>query len=144
MYYLKLAFPESEAVHSAFGHNKYNKVRVSQTGLPNLMEQAHRKSEDPKYKAALIAQGFTQVMIDNLQTIQISIHDKNQAQEDAMSNRLVKTKERVEALNAVWEYMEKISEASKLIYSDNPTKKEQYLLYPEGRYAKKDTEEEEE
>ena len=108
------------------------------------MEKANRKAEDPKYKAALIAQGFTQVMIDKLQTIQISIHDKNQAQEDAMSNRLVKTKERVEALNAVWEYMEKISEASKLIYSDNPTKKEQYLLYPEGRYAKKDTEEEEE
>ena len=44
-------------------------------------------------------------------------------------------------LNKVWEFMEKISEASKMLYSDNPTKTEQYLLYPEGRY-KRETKEE--
>ena len=71
-------------------------------------------------------------MIDQLQVLHVSLHDKNQKQEDAMSNRLLHTKNRVEALNAVWEFMEKISNASKIIYAENPTKTEQYLLYPEG------------
>ena len=44
-------------------------------------------------------------------------------------------------LNKVWEFTEKISEASKMIYSDNPTKTEQYHLYPEGRYKKEENEE---
>lgn len=143
IYYVKLAFPDSNAILDVFGHNKYEKERKSQTGMLNLLEQAHRKAEDSKYKNSLISNGFTQEMIDGLQTIYQNIREQNRMQEDALNERPLKTQQRVEKLNKVWEFMEKISEATKIIYMDNPTKQEQYLLYPEGRYKTEKKQEEE-
>lgn len=145
IYYVKLAFPESKAMLDVFGHKQYEKERSSQTGMMNILEQAHRKAEDSRYKAAIINQGFDQTMIDQLQTVYQTIREQNRLQEDALNERKLKTQNRVNSLNTVWKFMEKISEASKIIYMDNPTKQEQYLLYPEGRYKKEeDTEEENE
>lgn len=130
--YVKLLFPNSIAKQDLFGLKKYDKVRSSQTKMYDLMQLAYRKANSLDYKADLIALGFVQTEIDKLETYGEALYDANEAQEDLKQQIRLRTEQRVTAYNAVWEYMKKISAASKQVYADNYTKQQMYLLYPEG------------
>jgi hypothetical protein len=114
----------------SLGKNDYNKARGSQIKLRELLEKAHRLIDNDPQKAEIIAKGYTQADIDELETLMQTIHDLNQQQELMLSNRVNSTKARIDAMNVVWDYMSEISKASKVVFEDNPAKLSQYLLYP--------------
>jgi hypothetical protein len=127
--YVDLAW-NSKARENEFGRGKYEKARNSQVRMKELLELANRRAEVPANKTALLAVGYTQAAIDELQTIETAIDTLNAEQEDMLSARAVKTETRVKAYNEVWSYMQKINKASKVTFADSPAKIEQYMLYP--------------
>lgn len=128
--YVTIAFNNSEAYLKLFGKSEYQKSRASQLKMKELLEKANRQANITANKAPLLAVGYTQAAIDNLATIMNAIDSLNAQQEDAKSNRLKTTEDRIKANNKVWSYMVKISEASKVVYVDSPAKIQEYLLYP--------------
>lgn len=127
--YANVAF-NSKAKVNLFGKNKYEKARTSDLRMKELLEQAHRQAEVADYKTALLAAGYTQADIDELQTISDDIDAKNALQEDMLSSRGDKSEARIIAYNKVWGFMKQINTASKVVFVDNPAKIELYLLYP--------------
>lgn len=120
----------SLAKTDSFGKNRYGKARQSQIRIKELLELAHRQAEVAANKADLIASGYTQGDIDELETIMDEIDSLNRDQEDALSNRGIQTQVRVTAMNAVWEFMRQINKTSKVVFVDSPAKLDMYLLYP--------------
>jgi hypothetical protein len=98
--------------------------------MKELLELGYRQASIASQKTALIAAGYTQALIDELQTISDTIDSLNAEQEDMLAERGDRTQTRIEAYNAVWEFMQKINKASKVTFEDNPAKLEMYLLYP--------------
>lgn len=130
-FYVKRAFAQSKAVQNYFGLDKYDFYRRTVMRMRELLQQAWRAAEKPEYKPLLVAQGFVQANITRLQTLAADLLQKNDDQEDLKRQRLVLTEQRVNAFNKVWEYMVDVSEAAKIIFSNDPAKLQQYLLYPE-------------
>ena len=120
----------SLAKTNSFGKNRYEKARQSQIRIKELLELAHRQAEVAENKVDLIASGYTQGDIDELETIMDEIDSLNRDQEDALSNRGIQTQVRVTAMNAVWEFMRQINKTSKVVFVDSPAKLDMYLLYP--------------
>jgi hypothetical protein len=127
--YVELAW-DSTAKLNRFGKNKYDKSRSSQLKLKELLELAHRQAELPAHKTTLLAVGYTQAAIDNLETIANTIDALNAEQEDMLAARGDKTQARITAYNEVFAYMQQINKASKIVFDGNPAKIDFYLLYP--------------
>jgi hypothetical protein len=127
--YVELAW-NSKARDNEFGRNKYEKSRNSQIKMKELLELAHRVAEKPANKTALLAVGYTQGAIDELQTIENEIDSLNALQEEKLSSRGVKTETRIKAFNNVFSYMQSINKASKVTFADSQAKIDQYMLYP--------------
>lgn len=121
---------DSAAKTNSFGKNKYEKARQSQLKIKELLELAHRQAEITENKTPLIAAGYTQGDIDELETLMDAIDELNRDQELALSDRGTKTEVRVTAMNAVWEFMRQINKTSKVVFVDSPAKLDMYLLYP--------------
>lgn len=130
--YVKLLFPDSSAKQGIFGLNKYVKVRQTQTKMYDLLQLAYRKANSADYKTDLIALGFVQTEIDELNTIASGLYDANEVQEEFKQEIKLRTEERIAAYNKVWDSMKAVSAASKQVYVDDYAKQQQYLLYPEG------------
>ncbi len=129
--YIRLLFPYSKAMQGVFGLHKYVRVRRTQSELYDLMQQANRKCNDAEYNADLIAIGFTQTNIDKLGTLANALHKAIKTQKDYKQEIQLNTEARVEAYNKVWRVTQKISAASKQVFTVNYAKLEQYKLYPE-------------
>jgi hypothetical protein len=127
--YVEMAW-ESKAREKDFGRDRYQKARNSQLKMKELLELAHRKAEKPANKTVLLATGYTQAAIDELETIATTIDTINAQQEDLLAARTQHTEARISAYNTVWGFMKKINQASKVTFADNPAKIDFYLLYP--------------
>lgn len=127
--YIDIVWPKGQK-NSLFGRIKYEKVRQSHSGLKELLEQGHRQAEVPAQKTELLAAGYTQAAIDELQTIMTTIDTLLAEQEDLKGARFEKTRNRILALNHVWSFMKQINVASKVSFAENTAKLELYLLYP--------------
>ena len=132
MFYVNLAWPDDNGIARGFGSSQYKKARKSTLKLINLIQKAYIKANSTTYKSDLIAAGFVQADIDLLNTLADEITEKNNAQEDYMSNTYERSETRIIAFNKVWDSMVKLSDASKVIFKNSPAKIEYYLLYPSG------------
>ncbi len=129
--YIKLIYPNSKAIHNIFYADEYVSVRRSQPGMIRLLGRCYEKANSAPYKAALIAEGFLQLDIDQLEALREDLFEANEAQEKLAKELLLKTEERIKKYNLVWAFMQKTSATSKQVYVDSPAKQEMYLLYPE-------------
>ena len=120
----------SSAKTNSFGKNRYEKARNSQSRIKELLELAHRQAEVAANKTDLLASGYLQADIDELETIMEEIDTLNSQQELELSNRGTQTETRVTAMNGVWEFMRQINKTSKVVFVDSPAKLDLYLLYP--------------
>ncbi|MBN1634256.1 MAG: hypothetical protein JW917_08845 [Ignavibacteria bacterium] len=123
---IESTFPNKPAIWNQFGFNDYEKARRSQGKMILFMEMLYETSE--KYKTELIANGFTQLKIDAIETLKEELRAEQIEQEVAKKQRPVKTQERVTLMNAVWVEMLKINKASKAVYQGNYAKLNEYEL----------------
>jgi len=128
--YVKICFPDSPARMKKFGQGEdYSKAYQSYTKMRELMDKAYRSANSPEYKSQLIDKGYTQAKINNLQTKTNELDTLIGNYEEAKSDRLIITEDRIKSMNIVWNYMKTISDSSKIIFRDSPAKIQQYMLY---------------
>ena len=92
-----------------------------------------------KYSAELIAAGFDQHAIDNIQLTFDKLVTANNDQEYYKGERQAITQQRIEKMNAAWEIVLNVCKAGKIIYADNPAKYKQYVLYESQSGSGSDT-----
>jgi hypothetical protein len=127
--YVKLAFDSNPLTVEKFKRPKYSDARQSSVKMKELLERTNALADSAEFKPDLLAKGYTQGQIDELLTIMTALENKDKAQEEMMSERRDKTQERINAYNAVWNYMLEINDAAKVVFIDNPAKLWQYTLY---------------
>ncbi len=125
-YYIEKAFPNNKAVWNAFGYEDYDSARLSEVQLLPFMKNL--KTQASKNAAKLIAANYKQADIDKIGTLWQELLEADQAQESYKKERVIITQQRIEKLNAAWEYVLKVNKASKNIFADNYAKLQQYIL----------------
>jgi hypothetical protein len=130
--YADLAFEDNPLAREIFGHHLYQKHKTNQLKMLEILELAHKKAEDADYKQDLIDEGFTQLRIDELETLRVGLQDANLQQEGHKTDRPVISQTRVTNMNAVWDFMVEVNKASKVVFEDDYAKQQQYFLYPEN------------
>jgi hypothetical protein len=126
------AWPNDDLILKVFGNNDYMDARRNPSKLTNLLQNAYNRANSTTYKADLISAGFIQADITLLDTLNDDLRAKLDEQQSFINHSTIRAQERAVAFNKVWDTMVQISNASKLIFKDNPAKVEYYLLYPEG------------
>lgn len=135
--YVKLAFPINASVLRLFGQHQYAAARNSQLKLPVLLHMAHTEASKPEYKTALIAKGMKEPEIEALKTMAESITAQNVIQEKAMKDRSNDLNNRITALNTVWEMMALVCQCAKLVFQNDATRYNLFLLSEGDSQAKK-------
>ncbi|MFT5279651.1 MAG: hypothetical protein ACI9P8_001290 [Bacteroidia bacterium] len=126
--YIKKAFPDSVEHWNEFGFDDYDNVGRSQPKMIQFMNRLH--STAVKYTAELTAPAvnFTAARITEIETTKANLDKANNNQEVFKKDMLTHTRERVEAMNAVWATCTDVAEVGKQLYSDQYDKYQHYLL----------------
>lgn len=142
--YVKVGW-ESKAKLNEFGKNKFQKARNSNGKMIDLLELSFNTAEEIDNKTVLLNIGYSQVQIDELNTLASELKTLFLQLNEMKNNRYVLTEKRIEAYNKVWEFMKQINRASKVVFVDNYAFTQLFLLYPtthsKAKMLKKTTEE---
>jgi len=126
--YVRLAFPNDAMVLRIFGQHQYDAARKSQLKLPVLLTTGYTQASKPEYKAALMEKGMKETEIDALKTMAESIVHQGKMQEKAIKDRTLDKNERITALNLVWAKMALVSQCAKLVFQNDATRYNLFLL----------------
>jgi len=126
--FIEDAFPDNQMVWNEFGYDDYNAASKSQSNFIQFMNRFHSVAE--KYKVALIANNYTQVKIDEIETLGEALKDANTEQEVYKGNIPVITQNRIIAMNACYELTSEVGRVGKLIFRNDYAKYQRYLLTP--------------
>jgi hypothetical protein len=126
--YVRLAFPGDATILRLFGQQHYEAARNSQLKLPVLLRMAFDEASKPENKTALIAKGMKETEIASLETLASEIVDQNGIQEIAMKKRSKDLDERIKAMNLVWEKMSLVCQCAKLVFQNDATRYNLFLL----------------
>ena len=120
VFFLKIAFSNSEAVLNAFGKNQYNFARRTPSRMISLLELAYNNANSDEYRQSLIDSGYSQLKIDGLLEISNSLKNKYLAHQQLQNDSSKKTEERIVMQNKIWRELLKINNAVKFIFPDSP------------------------
>ena len=126
--YVRLAFPDNAMVLRIFGQQKYEAARNSHTKLPGLLQSAYTQASKPEYKTALMAKGMKEEEIEMLKTMADDIVKQDKVQEKAMNDRTIDANNRITALNTVYEKMSLVCQCAKLVFQNDATRYNMFLL----------------
>ena len=126
--YVRLAFPNDAMVLRIFGQHQYDAARKSQLKLPILLMTGYTEALNPDYKAALMGKGMKEAEIVALKTLAESIVNQGKAQKKAIKNRTIDKNERITALNLVWAKMALVCQCAKLVFQNDATRYNLFLL----------------
>jgi len=124
-YFIEKAFPDNATQHG-FGFKGIRAMSRNQDKVIPFMDQFHGMAE--KNKVALLANGYTQAKIDAIETLAETFRNAQRLQENEKKDRPLKTKNRVEKINAVWKMLQKVNRASKRVFKNDFAKRKAYLL----------------
>lgn len=125
-YFIEKAFPKQQAVWNEFGVGDYGSARDNQSKCIQFLNNAAQCCT--KYQKELASAGFSKKQIDELHNIATLLSDANNDQELYKNNRQLYTEQRVDKLNELWEFAQKVAKASKIIFADEPAKQNLYKL----------------
>ena len=129
---IDIGWPKNELVQRAFRVQLYESSRQVPQRMINLLQNAYLKATSVAYNADLIANGFSAADITMIDTLSNELTTRTNDQQNYLDDTFLRTENRTEAFNKVWDEMVKISNASKMIFKDSPARIEVFLLYPEG------------
>lgn len=124
-YFIGKAFGR-QAEQNEFGSKNYEKMCRNPLKVLPFMDQFHAAAE--KYKTALIAQGYTQEKIDEIETLGGNFHTASRTKKRTKKDRFQETDDRITKMNAVWQKLKTVNRASKNIFKTDNAKQKQYLL----------------
>ena len=126
--YIQKAFPNSTSHWNEFGFDDYETARQTQPIMIQFMKRFH--STAVKYTAELTdpAVNFTVARIAEIATRRDALDTANNVQEKFKKDLPVFTHNRIVALNAVWAICTDVANTGKLIFQDNHSQYQRYLL----------------
>lgn len=126
--FIKKAFPDSAEHWNEFGFDDYNTIGRSQPLMIQFMKRFH--STAVKYTAELTAPAvnYTAARIAGIDLARKNLDQANDDQEVFKKDMLTYTRERVEAVNAVWAICTDVAGVGKFIYKNQYDKYQHYLL----------------
>lgn len=125
IYYAGEAF-DRKTILNEFGQNDYLDIRNKQNEMITFMGTLHATAT--KYKVQLIAKGYTQAKIDEIETLRDDLITANVQQQQLIKERPTTTADRIEKMNTVYRFCQKVNRASKQVFLGNYAKIQQYLL----------------
>ena len=128
--YAKLAYPSDPARERVFGQQYWADARDNTLKLQEALELAHAKADSASFKPDLLAKGYTQPEIDQLNTLAMDLQTKNGLQEALKVGRHVTKADRIALLNVVWEHMRTINTCASVVWAADADRLDQYQLYP--------------
>ena len=128
--YAKLAYPTDSARERVFGQQYWAAARDNTLKLQEALELAHAKADNATFKADLLAKGYTQAEIDQLDTLASDLQTKNGLQEASKVGRHVTQADRLALLNVVWEHLRTINTCASVVWAADAERLSQYQLYP--------------
>lgn len=126
-YFIEKAFPNNKSKWNEFGYNDYNEARRSQLKMIQYMNVLYKVTNSNK--DALLAAGYDQTKIDELNTLANQLNVANTDQQVFMKERARLTNQRVELMNEVWIIIQNICKVGKIIYVDDYSRYQQYVIY---------------
>lgn len=126
--YVRLAFPNDAMVLRIFGQHQYDAARKSRLKLPILLTTGYTQATKPEYKSALMGKGMKRAEINALKLMTDSIVNQGKMQEKAIKDRTLDKNERVTALNLVWAKMALVCQCAKLVFQNDATRYNLFLL----------------
>ena len=127
-YFIKTAFPNQTGVWNEFGFDNYDDARQSPEKMLVFISAFSTTANSAKYKAGLIAAGFTQAKIDDILVKHAALANAKTNQQVAKNSRVGTTQSRVALMNEVWAFRTQVAEAAKVIFQDDFAKYKAYLL----------------
>jgi hypothetical protein len=130
-HFIEKAFPENRAVWKEFGYDSYDIARRYQSEMIQFMNQFYNSAM--KYKDKLIAENFSQPMIDEIAALKKELDEANQRQENFKKSRTTMTQDRLTKLNSCWKEISEIARLGKLIFANDFGRFQKYVIYPSGQ-----------
>jgi len=137
MLYTQLAFPNHALALRTMGQSQYEASRKSQLKLPALLRTANKEASKPEYKVALMDKGMTEAEINSLKTLADRIVNQDLALQNAKKERSLDANERITALNKIWERMALVCNCAKLIFQNDASRYNLFLLSDSDSNASK-------
>ncbi len=136
--YAKLAWPTDLSRQKAFGQPRWRAVRDNPLQLAEAIELAHSTAQDPDFHSLLLAKGYTQEAIDQLDALATEIKDRNTQLKGIKADRKVMRNDRIVLLNAVWESMTTLTTCASIVWASDVGRRAQYQRYEaKAKKAKK-------
>jgi len=131
-YFANKALPTDKKALAELGIGEVSAANTAQL-MVRFLTKLHGLA-DGKFKAPLLAAGYTQPKIDEIETIKNALATEN-AQQDSFAEKSPKaTNARINILNTAFAFWQKVNAASKSIYYDDPLNLNLYL-FPRGTEA---------
>jgi hypothetical protein len=126
--YVKLAY-KNRADWESFGWKLFKKARQNYLKMVNLLEIATKRAAEPDQWAKLTAKGYKLASREALEELATDIENLQFDLENKKNYRKRQTVIRIEKYNAIWEKMQELNRASKLVFADSPALQRAFYLY---------------
>ena len=129
-YFFNLAFPGNVGIMKEMGLDDYVTARNRQMRMVFFTENLHAAAE--KNKVALIAAGYSQLRIDEIETFRAALQTANKNQNKFLKGRPVLTQEREKIFNTCFGFTNRVCDAALSVYYDDDVKGGLFVFEPSG------------
>jgi flagellin-specific chaperone FliS len=126
-YYVNKAFENNPSARNEFGLDDYDEAAQSQKKMVTFLARQFRLANG-KYKTQMLAAGFTQPMIDELEDMWKELAQENTDQNVFVKTTTLDTQAREAVMNTAHAFARKVNAASKAMYYDDVIKQNLYLF----------------
>ena len=125
-YFVNKKFGGNEVMVRQFKFNEYNKARKSQTKLIVYMYELAKIAGN--FRTDLVSAGMKEDDIAAIQTAAEALNQANTTQETGKGERVMSTSERNALLNDIYSLLMDFNRASKIVFADDPIRRERYVM----------------
>ena len=125
-YFARKAFKKRPAILRQFGINEYSKVRKSQSKMVLFMHELVETVGS--YKTELIEANLKESVIAALKPATERLTEVNTIQENTKDKRVVKTADRKNLLNKLYDLLLEFSDASEHVFINDQERRNRYAL----------------
>ena len=129
LYFVHSAFGNNKAIDNTFGRSHYAKAVRAEKEMITLLTQACKAALLDQFKTGLAEKGMPDDLITSMQELATQLTTTDNEQEMLKKQQLLVTAERIKLYNSIWDILQKINAASKILYANDPERLAIYQLY---------------
>lgn len=127
-YFVLKAYPNDRSMQNRFAFDNYLESSRSQSDMVFVLSELYTTASEPAIKAALLAKGYKQEDIDQLNTLGGQLDTYNAEQNVFIGDSPVATAARRATHGHTWSFVASVNAASKIVYMNNYVMLNRFLL----------------